>query len=778
SFNIDYNDGLFIINMKDFALKDTDLKFTGLIQIDPSKINLDASSDLIVKNLILTFDKKLKNIKADTVFVNYHNNTFNLSFIKPSYEDVLLERSKVSYSIEKNVLKLYLKTQSLFNNTIKNILSYYGVDIDTIQYDGTNDISTNIFIPFDKGDIYVDADIGILNSNLEDFGHKYKVNKSVLTYKDNIITGKTDLNHIKYKDIEINNSFFTYKIDITNNLKLDLTSDTVHFTKDTYNFHTQNTSLQFENDKIIVSSDIFDNNKKTHIKLNNTTDLTTKKLSGSFNLQYDDTYNNISFSGKKILYKGSYNEDLNVSIQSNDIKIIQPYPSTIKELSVKVQKDEIISRFTLKDEENTHTLNIANTTNLIDKISYGNIGIERLIFKDFVNIKDKNIPYQAFFEDSIIFNSAIFGFTYYKSADSKREKIIISNPNKFLKPLHFLSVDKKSNGFIEIESENLKNPFIKIEDLNINLNTTYFESKENNTTEDIVLPKFPKIDLQYRNSHVKYDEYTLSFDTLNIKTDNNTTSLDILKEKSIIKINTEGDRIMFNASNLTDKYIDNFLNKELLEGGYVDINIYGDTINKLSGDINFYDTTVKNVTLINSLTTFVNTTPAIINPLLALPTLFRLAETGFDTNGYYMKHGDGSFRYNLAKKELDIYDLYTNGKMSNFIVNSHTNLSTKKIDANVDISFLKDFTTALNHIPLVGYIIMGDDGEFHTSVDITGTTDDPELETHTVKEATNGFTGIIKRILTLPLKPFQTEVTEEQKKKHNERVKELLNPSN
>ena len=93
---------------------------------------------------------------------------------------MLLDRSKVSYSIEDNVLKLYLKTQSLFNNTIKNILSHYAVNIDTIQYDGTNDISTNIFIPFGKGNIKVDANVIVLNSNLEDFGHKYKVNKSIL----------------------------------------------------------------------------------------------------------------------------------------------------------------------------------------------------------------------------------------------------------------------------------------------------------------------------------------------------------------------------------------------------------------------------------------------------------------------------------------------------------------------------------------------------------------------------------------------------------------------
>ena len=68
SFTIAYQDGLFVIDMKDFLIKDTDLKFTGLIEIDPNKINLDTSSDLTVKNLVLTFDKALNKCKCRYTF--------------------------------------------------------------------------------------------------------------------------------------------------------------------------------------------------------------------------------------------------------------------------------------------------------------------------------------------------------------------------------------------------------------------------------------------------------------------------------------------------------------------------------------------------------------------------------------------------------------------------------------------------------------------------------------------------------------------------------------
>lgn len=763
SFNIAYHDGLFLIDMKDFLIKDTDLKFTGLIEIDPNKINLDTSSDLTVKNLVLTFDKALKNVNADTLFVKYQNNKIDLSFKKPSYEDVLLDRSKVSYSIEDNVLKLYLKTQSLFNNTIKNILSHYAVNIDTIQYDGTNDISTNIFIPFGKGNIKVDANVIVLNSNLEDFGYKYKVNKSILSYKDNIINGEMDLDSIKYNDMEIFNSHLTYDINIESDLKVNVKSKQLYFTKDNYNFYSNNSTLYFKNDKINFSSKIHDEKNEILINLNNTTDTNTKKTSGLFNLKYYDNHN-ISIEGENIKYKGDFQDDLNITIQAENIKVIKPYTSVVKNLSLNILNNVITSKLLLNNEKDTHRINIQSTSNLSEKISYGNIGIEKFSYNKLIDIENKNVPYKAFFQDNIVFNSPIFGLTYFKSSETKKNKLIISNPKKLLDSLNILSIDKNSNGFIEAESDDyLENITVHLDNLNLEINSSYFDSLNDEATENIVLPRFPSINLLYTDSNIKYNDYTLSFDRLNMIADNNTSNTYIIKDKSRIKLSTEGNRISFNASNLDDNYVNSFLNKEIFEDGYLNINIYGDDINELSGDIDIYDTTIKNVTLINSLTTFVNTTPAIINPLLALPTLFRLAQTGFDTNGYYMKHGNGSFRYNTKKNELDIYDLYTNGKMSNFVVNSHTNLNTKKIDANVDISFLKDFTTAINYIPIVGYIIMGDDGEFHTSIDITGTTNDPQLETHTVKEASRGFTGIIKRILTLPFKPFMNDETEDKK---------------
>jgi len=60
----------------------------------------------------------------------------------------------------------------------------------------------------------------------------------------------------------------------------------------------------------------------------------------------------------------------------------------------------------------------------------------------------------------------------------------------------------------------------------------------------------------------------------------------------------------------------------------------------------------------------------------------------------------------------------------------------------------------ISSIPIVGYIITGKDKNFKTSVDIKGTFEKQEFETHTVKNASHGIFNVIKRTLSVPFLPF------------------------
>jgi hypothetical protein len=156
-----------------------------------------------------------------------------------------------------------------------------------------------------------------------------------------------------------------------------------------------------------------------------------------------------------------------------------------------------------------------------------------------------------------------------------------------------------------------------------------------------------------------------------------------------------------------------------------------------------------------------------------------LGETDFDMQGYYIKDGFVNFKYNKDTKLLQLEDIYTKSKMIDFKGNGNINLKTKQIGINMDVVFMKDHSKFLNHIPVVGYIVTGDDGNFITQVDINGTIDEPNFETHTIENASTGAVNMIKRTIGLPFKIlndiFDTNTTTiEDEKRHKKVVEELF----
>jgi len=116
-------------------------------------------------------------------------------------------------------------------------------------------------------------------------------------------------------------------------------------------------------------------------------------------------------------------------------------------------------------------------------------------------------------------------------------------------------------------------------------------------------------------------------------------------EKSDITINIYKKNIKLKAKQVSANLINTLLKSNKLKGGFIDIELVGDA-RSLNGRIKLKENTVKNVRVLNNLIAFINTTPAYFNLLLALPTLFRLGETGFDMNGYYITKGSFNFIYN------------------------------------------------------------------------------------------------------------------------------------
>jgi hypothetical protein len=152
-----------------------------------------------------------------------------------------------------------------------------------------------------------------------------------------------------------------------------------------------------------------------------------------------------------------------------------------------------------------------------------------------------------------------------------------------------------------------------------------------------------------------------------------------------------------------------------------------------------------------------------------------MSETNFDMTGYPIRDGHVKFDYLYDTKMLNLPSFYTRSKMMDFKGKGYVDIANEKLEVGIDVIFLKDYSKFFNHIPLLGYIITGDDGNFVTNVDIRGTFEKQEFETHAVKNASEGAVNAIKRTFMTPFrlfdkaKTFVNESNNQEKEKTEEK---------
>lgn len=266
------------------------------------------------------------------------------------------------------------------------------------------------------------------------------------------------------------------------------------------------------------------------------------------------------------------------------------------------------------------------------------------------------------------------------------------------------------------------------------------------------------------NINVKSKNGNIFYNTTQILSDNfvlNKTSDSIQFESkyldSSLKIVQDEIQTTLQGDNLNDEFVNTFLGKKIIEGGIVNINLHTSHSDKsiFQGEITLSDTNLKNIAFLNNLLTFIETSPAIINPLLAIPSAYRAIQDGIGYDGYMVKNGILNVTYDTDADVLNIYEGYLKGSRSDLAGNIQIDRKNKVVDGNVSVIILKDYTSVVKYIPVVGYILLGDDKSVAISTKISGDLDDPKVETFATSDAIKGTGNILKRIITAPFKIFE-----------------------
>lgn len=696
-----------------------------------------------LKNNIINLKSNLYDDKNNTIYISSSVDLNNkssqgdiqiLNFQEPA-KQISINNQNISYKVEFGT----------------KILADISSDMN-IKFQNKN-------ILFDKLQLHYDQQKGNFSSGIKLDNNSYKI-KGLFDLQTKQSTGDVFIEKFDFNDtVSISNEQLHYKLDFNNSIDMHIASD-MDIVAKKHNISLKNMKIRYMDNNVTFYTQLLENDIK--LVVNSKLNIDKKQSNGKVDI-INYNQNNIDIKNQTINYNLDYTDDIQLNIQTNMDLLVNKNFIKLKATNIKYQNKNI-NIYTHVLDTNKNDILIDNFIDLNHKTSQGDIWLKTVKYGEYIDIKNQVIPYNLNFSTGIKLDIEKFGLHY--NQENKTASLRIENLNKLLENIKHIKVldDDKKSQITLYSRDDFKNLKLIVNNLNLDINTT--DIKDDNKTKQKIKLNLPYIDFKLFNSNINYNKIPINVEFVSLKgyKDHINMVAKPVDISSYILLDIKENNISLQAPKLDDKFINSIVHKKLFKDGYIDLFING-SLDKLKGKIKFHKTTLQDVRVINNLITFVNTTPALINPLLTLPTLFRLKETGFDMQGYYIKKGYVKFNFDTDKKFLDIYSLYTQGKMADFKGKATVDIVNEKIKAKVDVVFLKDYAKFLNNIPLVGYIITGKDGNFVTTVDIKGTFKKQDFETHTVKNASKGVVNVIKRTLSVPFLPFMDK---EKKKKEEE----------
>ncbi len=716
----------------------------------------------IIEDAKIKFHNDAKVVNTKKVTVDYKNDKLYFSMTEPSYDTTKIYGSSVVInnltSEKKGEVVLNIQTKSSLNDDILNILKAYDIILPLIQTKGTTNSNFILTIPYQ------------IKKGIKTTGNFLAKNASFKLQNFEFDVENADI-ELKNTNVIIKNSYIKYK-DMFEGI-LNLNIDTKALIADG-NVNLSKVLIENSSDKIINGKNI-KTNVFVDFKNNIVVQFPSLKTKLDFRkenilISLDDLaliYEYSSLLKKLDIKKGNINLEL---INENNIT----FKSSLDELNFPIEKD-------LKPIKKIELEGIIKNENLYVKSTNHNIVLE--------SIKDKNI--KLFLKNiDLNINPQKVDTTSLRQSlvlDLENSKIFMNNESYLAKKAN-INLDSNKVEFQGIFS-NLKLPFLnngkKIDDLEVvgvytyknndllintndekitlnikNSNELFLKLKDYDlvfdTTKQNDILTLKKLFLEGKNSNIIInDKYILLSDKYTFESSKNLQSFLSSYKNSNISYSKKNEDFTLKANSLNDKFINNLLNKEIITGGNVIIIASGK--NKiLDGKVFLNENNIKELSILTNLITIINTSPALINPLLAIPSIASMiTNKGFAVSGYKINDGYVDFKYNFDTKYLHMKKIVTVGNGIDFDGKASINFDKNLIDGKINLIFFKGYTSVVSYIPVVNYLLLGDNKRVETEIEISGTLDEPKIKSNVAQDSINAPVNVIKRIITSPIKLFE-----------------------
>lgn len=759
----------------DLVLKD----FYGEFDLEKNLILEDTlRGNAQILNAKIKFHNDVEAIITKRVDVLFKNDTLHFDLIEPKFKEKDMQGSYVTIhnltSEAKGEVEVFIKTDSKLDNDIQSILKAYEINLPLNQKTGTTKAELTLKFPYLESLPMSTKGIFLINES-EIFINKfpfYTKNSEVLLNDTIVEVKNADFKHKDMIDAFIN----SLTID-TNSLKSSgdvlLNSFSIKNGKDSIVNITNKQmpiNMDFGKDTIIELKDL-----EINIKISDLVYVDIKNLSKIY--PYSKLLKDISI------------KDGNLSLEIKDDKNIK-FKTFVKGLDFPIEKNGVrVSELNLNgviENKNVYISNLEEDLNIEIKENTklylsnydvivnsnkdkGNLNKNLNIYLNNTRLKlDENL-YHLESAEIFLRNGQIDFKTAVKNLD-----IPLSKDGKKVEELSLKGVYKDDNVKLNTLGNDLilelKKDYIS---LYVEKFDVLYDINEENNNE------YKNIDISGKNSNIIINnKHKFLADNYQIRIREESKYINLKHKDTDITIKESKDKkIDIFSNNINDEFINTIFDKKVVNGGKVLLLANGD-INNLNGKVIIENSNIEDLAILNNLLLFIHTSPALVNPLLAIPSVVGMAtNSGFNLTAYKVINGSIEFNYSKEKELLDIKKLVTVGNGIDFDGKGKVDLSNFTLDSEVKLIFLKDYSKIVGAIPVVNYVLLGENNRVETKVNIFGELENPQISTNLTKETFSLPVNVAKRILSSPaaLLDFIKDKNESIKKEEENMINKPLN---
>ncbi|WP_228200563.1 YhdP family protein [Arcobacter peruensis] len=748
-------------------------EFYGSFDLEKNKIiEKSLSGNAVIKNAKIKFNKNAKQISTTQIDVSFKNDKLILDLIEPVYEKIKIDGSYVhihNLTSERNgLVEVNIKaSKAKLDNRILNILKNYNINLPLVQKTGFTNASVNLKIPYAaKKKMDTRGKFILGKSNIDLNGFLFSTNKAtVILDNSKVKVVNADIKHKNMIQADLNFTIDTNTSSAKGNayIKSFLIEDSgdkiVNITKvKTPLFFSYKNDVEIKLDAI-----------NTDIKIADLIYVDIKKLSSIY--KYSKLLQDINIKNGVLALKIKDENDISFTSSISNLDFpLQRNNKKINSLQVKglikkdyVKVDTLDEKIKVEIKNKNIFISLIDTDIVIDTKSSSNKELPIL------NINAKNAKFKL---DNDIYNivsakAKISPFLISFSASVKDLDIPIQKEGKKVSSLDIKGTYANNIASIETLDKKIKLKATGSKKLDIDLKN--YDVLVNTKNEDE--SKIRDLNIEGENSTIIVNEkFKFLADKFSLRLRDNNKYFHLNHKKTDFTFKESKDKkIDIFASDISDTFINTIFDKKILSGNNMQFLANG-TPESIKGKMILKDVKIEDLAILNNLLLFINTSPALINPLLAIPSVVGMATNGgFNLTGYKLIDGLLEFDYHQDKKILDINRVSTVGNGIDFDGKGKIDLNTEKIDSEINLIFLKDYSKVVGAIPIVNYVLLGKDNRVETKVNIFGALNNPKISTNLTKDAFSVPVNIAKRVLTSPvefvnfLKALGKDTKEEKK---------------